>query len=129
MIEDKIKNLQLTKNNSLFNKYNLEEIVKFVNTKLANLPKTYENSSLPQKKTLLSSIIPTGVTWNYPGLSNQEIGLLYRSILNFTSHDIHSSTAGGTRTPDTGLRTSVFYPSELQRQVLYYCFVYSNYPF
>ncbi|MEX0616617.1 MAG: recombinase family protein, partial [Candidatus Woykebacteria bacterium] len=83
IIEEKIKDVLITKDSSLLNKYNLEETVKFVKEKLSDLGKTYLDSSLEQKRVLLGSIFPSGMAWSYPGISNRDIGPLYQSILRF----------------------------------------------
>ena len=84
----------------MLKKYNLKETVKFIKEKLSDLGKTYLDSSLEQKRVLLGSIFPSGVAWNYPGISNRDIGPLYQAIITFTTPGVHFGDPGGTRTRD-----------------------------
>ncbi len=56
--------------------------------KFVHLSLTYNDSELPQKKTLLCSIFPSGVPWCYSGYSNTEISPYYQAILNFQQADV-----------------------------------------
>ena len=84
LIEEKIKDLHAVKDNSQLQKYTLEDTVNFVSEKFSDLGKTYDHASSEEKKALLGSIFPSGMAWNYPGISNRDIGLMYQSILSFT---------------------------------------------
>lgn len=81
IVEDKVKDIQITKNDDLLRKYSLELIIKFIETKLANLIKTYQESSLEQKRTLLCSIYPSGLQYSEKRLLNTGISPVYTSIL------------------------------------------------
>lgn len=109
IIEDKIKDFQVVKNTSLFNKYNLEETTKFIIEKFADLGATYETSSLEEKKAVLGLIYPSGITWNYPGITNREISPFYQSILDFTRGGVHFGEPGGIRTHDQFLKRELLY--------------------
>ena len=63
LIEGQISNVQITKDDALRAKYNLELIVKFMRDKFSNLGKTYQMSSLSQLRVLLCSIFPSGMRW------------------------------------------------------------------
>ena len=52
-VEEKIKAIQIAKDDSLIGKYNLEAITNFVSEKLSDLVKTYDKASLDEKKVLL----------------------------------------------------------------------------
>ena len=97
VIEEKIKDLQVTKDTSLLNKYTLEETVNFITEKFADLGKTYTESSLEEKKALLGSIFPSGIVWYYPGMSNRDISPLYQAIRDFTNGVIHVGEPARTR--------------------------------
>ncbi len=97
-LEDKIKDIQVTKDDALINKYNLEAITKFIKEKFENLAKTYMESNLEQKRVLLCSTMPLGAVWTYPGLSNTKISPYYQAILDLESSRGSFSAESGTRT-------------------------------
>ncbi len=97
-IEEKIKDLQLAKSDGMIEKYNLEAIAAFLNEKFIDLAKTYEESTLDQKKVLLCSINPQGLVWDYKGYSNTPISPFYQSILNLQKKSVSFGAEGGTRT-------------------------------
>ena len=109
IIEERIKDVQVTKNDQILEKYNLEEAVKFVDEKLSSLGFTYKDSSLEQKKVLLGSIYPSGMAWDYPGISNQSISPLYQAILNYCGESIHVGEPRGIRTPNQYLKRVLLY--------------------
>ena len=73
---------------------------KFINTKLSDLGKTYKSSILEQQKVLLGSTFPSGIAWNYLGISNRNIGPVYQSIVTFTNGGVPFGDPGGIRTRD-----------------------------
>lgn len=58
LIEEQIANIQVTKDDALLAKYNLEAIIKFMKEKFNNLGTTYQMSNLSQIRVLLCSIFP-----------------------------------------------------------------------
>ncbi len=68
--------------------YNYEVLFKFIEEKLAHIAKTYEESTLSQKKALLCSIFPSGMRWMYPGISNTEISPWYQVIQGVNKLDV-----------------------------------------
>jgi Recombinase len=56
MLEEKIKSIQFSKNDDLIKKYNLELITKFVETKLTDLPKTFEDSLKKESRVKLKQV-------------------------------------------------------------------------
>jgi site-specific DNA recombinase len=100
IIEEKIKDIQVTKDDNLLGKYNLEGSIKFLEAKFCDLGTTYDNSKLEFKKVLLSSIFPSGMAWNYSGISNSDIGLLYQPILTLCEPSVHVGDPTGIRTLD-----------------------------
>ncbi len=101
IVEDKITAIHTTKDDTLLQRYNLEEVAKFVKAYFSDLGSTYLKSNLIQKKALLSSLIDTKLSWNYPGFSNTEISTVYHSILQFGDSSVSLSAGGGTRTHKT----------------------------
>ncbi len=101
LLETKMKDLLSVQDTTLFTKYSLEQTVTFIEEKLSDLKGTYTDSSLEQKKALLGSIFPTGMAWEYPGISNRNIGPIYQDILHFTHHPV--SFGRGDRTWTCGL--------------------------
>lgn len=83
LIEDQVAAVQVTKDDALLAKYNLESIVKFMKDKFGNLPQTYQMSTLSQIRVLLCSIAPSGLVWGYPGFLNTKISPIYQSIRMF----------------------------------------------
>jgi len=100
LLESKIKDLLVLNNTTLLAKYTLEETAKFITSKLSDLKQTYLDSVLEEKKALLSSIFPSGIAWEYPGISNDNIGAIYQSILAFTGCYGTFGRAAATRTRD-----------------------------
>lgn len=109
ILEEKIKGAQVLKNDPLLEKYNLEEIVKFIESKLTDLGETYKNSSQEQKKILLSSIFPSGITWNFPDISNSGISSLYQSIRAFSDEVIHVGDPTRIRTENQEIKSLLLY--------------------
>lgn len=93
MIEEKIRALQIAKNDNLLSKYNLEAITKFIKNKLGNLTQTYMDSTLEQKRILLCSIYPSGLHWGENAYSNTHISNFYRSILGIQTDSIPFGSA------------------------------------
>lgn len=114
IIEEKIISVRATKDDSLLQKYNLEETVKFMKSFFVDLGNTYLKSSLTQKKALLSSIFNSKLSWSYPGFSNSQISPIYQSIRHF---DEQSITLGATAWNRTRIKRS----SGVRRDQLGYC--------
>ncbi len=108
MLEKKIESIQFTKNDELLDKYDLEPITKFVETKLTDLPKTFGVSikkdpepDLGQIRMLLCSIFPSGMPYGRNGYSNTEISPFYRAILDLQPQNSNLVSFGG----EGGIRT------------------------
>lgn len=95
LIEEQISKVQITKDDALLSKYNLEAIIKFMKGKFSNLGTTYQMSSLSQLRVLISSIMPTGIRWSYPGLCNSQISPIYQSIRMFDTNVISACRGAG----------------------------------
>lgn len=96
LIEEQIAAVQITKDDALLAKYNLEAVVKFMKCKFENIGRTFQMSTLSQTRVLLGSIFPSGMQWSYPGYLNTQISPLYQSIRMFETDDVSSSALGGT---------------------------------
>lgn len=85
LIEEKIGLIQVAKSDDVLDRYNLEDITKFVEEKLGKLGETYDNSELPQIRMLLCSIYPSGMRWGENGYLNTGISPFYSGILEIQS--------------------------------------------
>ena len=88
LIEEQIIAVQISKDDTVLAKYNLESIVTFMKEKFENLGKTYQDSDLSQIRVLLGSIFPSGMAWSYPGYSNTTISPLFQYIHQFDTMSI-----------------------------------------
>lgn len=102
MIEQQITSAQISKDDALLDKYNLESIVSFIKDKFSDLGKTYQESDLGQAKVLLSSIFPSGLSWGFPGYSNQHISPMFTSMCQFETQVIPLGVPSGSRTHNFG---------------------------
>lgn len=96
LIEDQITSVQITKDDALLAKYNLQAIVKFMMDKFTNLGRTYQMSNLQQIRVLLCSIFPDGLQWSYPGYLNTKISPIYQAIRVFENESVSFGARGGT---------------------------------
>src|SRR3989344_8392309 len=99
----------MTKDDTLVKRYNLEELVKFIEQFFADLGKTYLNASLTQKRALLSSIFASKLSWNYPGYSNCQISPIYQAIRDFPNSSAPLGEPAGDRTLDQELKRLLLY--------------------
>ncbi len=83
ILEEKITAIQAAKDEAMIEKYSLEAITKFIETKFTDLAATYQNAPLEQKRVLMCSIFPKGLQWSYPGYSNTQISPFYRCFLDY----------------------------------------------
>ena len=104
LLEEKIAVIQVTKNDDLINKYNLEKIVKFVEKKFVNFSQTYLDADLQEKRILLCSIFPFGLVWNKNQMSNTQINQCYSAIMDIEDVKISLGSLKGNRTPLTTLK-------------------------
>jgi endogenous inhibitor of DNA gyrase (YacG/DUF329 family) len=88
IVQDKIKILQITKNDDMIQKYNLEAITLFVKSKLDNVTRTFEESTLQQKRMLLCSIFPSGLHWNGSTYLNTQISVFYTELLRLNKQGV-----------------------------------------
>lgn len=95
--QEKIIKTQLAKAESvlgqtIFDKYTIDDIDAFMKEKFSDLGKTYKNSNPGERRVLLGSIAPSGLAWQYPGLSNQQFSKEYQAILDVQTSDFAMST-------------------------------------
>ncbi len=88
ILEEKITAIQAAKDEATIEKYNLEAITKFIEAKFTNLAETYKNAPLEQKRVLMCSIFPKGLSWSYPGYSNTQISPFYRCFLDYQCESV-----------------------------------------
>ncbi|MBI3486199.1 recombinase family protein [Candidatus Daviesbacteria bacterium] len=79
-----------------FYKYTMDQTEKFVREKFKDLGETYEKSEPGEKRVLLGSICPTGLVWQYPGLSNQQFSPEYQAFLNVRTNQNALRVAEGS---------------------------------
>ncbi len=99
ILEEKITAIQAAKDETMIEKYNLEAITKFIETKFTNLDETYKNAPLEQKRVLMCSIFPKGLQWSYPGYSNTQISPFYQCCLNIQNGSVAIGAGQETLTP------------------------------
>ncbi len=83
MIEDKMVKVQIVKQDTTIDKYNIDAVTTFIKTLLVDLGETYKRSNLSQIKVLLGSIFPSGLALDGNGILNHQISPIYQSISTF----------------------------------------------
>ena len=96
IIEEKMTVSQIAKEDATIDRYNIDEVIIFIRTLLADLGETYKRASQSQVKVLLGSMFPSGLSWSYNGTLNHELSPVYRQINTFSQIDVSSSAEGGT---------------------------------
>jgi chorismate mutase len=109
MIEEKITKAQIVKDDATINKYNIDAVITFIKTMLADLGEAYKRSNLTQQKMLLSSVFSLNLTWNYNGGLDSTISPLYQYIHAFSKQAAPLGAGEGNRTPDILLGKQMFY--------------------
>lgn len=95
-IEDKILAYQIVSNDELCNKYDIERTVNFIKALFRDLPKAYEVSEYGQKRVLLGSIYPGGLSFDGTKILNPEISSGFRAIQDFSSTTVTLSASERT---------------------------------
>ncbi len=113
ILEQKIAAIQMTKNDDLITKYNIEDLTQFVEAKFKDLAKTYAESNLSEKRMLLCSIFPSGLSWSYPGYLNTQISDFYRFIMRSNNRAIMFGRGCETRTHDLSVPNAARYQAAL----------------
>ena len=100
VLEEKIAAIQAAKDETVIEKYSLEKITKFIETKFTNLDNSFAEADLERKRTLMCSIFPKGLQWSYPGYSNTEISPFYRCFLDLQNGKVQIGAGEETLTLD-----------------------------
>ena len=87
---------QIAKEDATIDSYNIDEVIIFIRTLLADLGETYKKASQSQVKVLLGSMFPSGLSWGYNGTLNHELSPIYTRINTFSQTSVSSSADGGT---------------------------------
>jgi site-specific DNA recombinase len=109
-LEEKITAIQIAKNDSIIEKYDLEAMCNFVKARLSDVDGTYEKSNPGAKKVFLCSIFPEGMLWGYPGISNTKKSPFYKTLFGVKSREDNYGAPRGDRTPDPLFRRQMLYP-------------------
>ena len=80
MIESRLIAATTAVHDHMIPRYQLEEAVNFAVALFSDPARAYQFAEPHQKKALLCSMYPSGLVWNYPGISNTEISPLYTAI-------------------------------------------------
>lgn len=99
ILEEKIAAIQAAKDETVIEKYNLEAITNFIQSKFTNLDKTFGEADLERKRVLMCSIFPKGLHWSYPGYSNTQMSPFYRCFLDVQNGKVAIGAGQGTLTP------------------------------
>lgn len=99
--EEKIIALRTVSDDSMLDKYRLEELIPFIKEFFDDLGNSFRKAPLTIKHLILSSIFEENVAWGYPGISNYKISAVYQRIQQFADTGVSFSTPEGIRTPDS----------------------------
>ncbi len=98
IIEEKLAVANLIKSEITIDKYNIEELVNFTKALLYDLVRAYEVSNLEQKRALIGSIMPSGLTFDTKLNRTYELSPLF-ATMRYIRPIINSGAPGGNRTP------------------------------
>ena len=87
IIKNKIGIAEQLLGGTIFDKYTIDDVDKFMKDKFSNLGKTYSESEPGERRVLLGSIAPSGLAWQYSGLSNQQFSPEYQAILDIQKNN------------------------------------------
>lgn len=116
VIEEKLTAAYESQNNELIDKYDINKIIAFLQDKLSNLAKTYQESSLEQLRFLLSTIFISGFKWSYPGYSYDGFSPVYQAIRDADKPGVKVGCQAWIRTKIDGSRvhrTTVIRPGNV----------------
>ena len=85
LIEEKIIDVRTASDDSLLDKYKLEELIPFMKHFFQDLGKTFQDAPITIKHIIISSIFDQKVAWSYPGISNCKISAVFQRIVRFES--------------------------------------------
>ena len=104
IIDGKIAVAELLLGKTIFDKFTMDDVDRFMREKFKDLGQTYEDSEPGERRVFLGSICPTGLAWRYSDLSNQVFSSEYQAILDVQESDFAISSAYGSRTRLAKLR-------------------------
>lgn len=78
----------------------MDDVDKFMRDKFKDVGQTYLDSEPGQQRVLLGSICPSGLAWQYPGLSNQQFSAEYQVIRYVQTEQNALGVIEGIRTPN-----------------------------
>ncbi len=108
-VEEKMIQAQIAKEDGKIEQYNMNALMSFVKTFLADLGETYKRSNVDQRKVLLVSMFPENLSLCFNGTLNYELSSIYQSIIHFCDRDVALGETGEDRTHDTELKRLLLY--------------------
>ena len=96
-IEDKLLVLNIVKNDSLANKYDIDATVNFIKVLLKDITRAYKVSSPGQAKVLIGSIYDNSLSFDGKDLLNHSLGLGFEAIKNFAPDKVFLCAPSVTR--------------------------------
>lgn len=106
VIEEKLTKLQIAKDDTKLDQYNIEAVTTFIRTMLGDLGETYKRSNIPQLKVLLGLVFPYGIVWNYNDTLDPKISPLLQAIRDFSNPRVPLGAGEENRTPVSTLEKS-----------------------
>lgn len=94
-IESNIAAFEQVLGQNTFHKYTMDDVDKFMRDKFNDVGQTYLDSEPGQQRVLLGSICPSGLAWQYPGLSNQQFSPEYQAVRNVRTEQNASGVTDG----------------------------------
>ena len=92
IIGNQIADAEVILGETILDAYTMEDVEVFMRDKFSHLDNTYRSSDPGERRVLLGSIAPVGLTWCYSGLSNREFSLEYKTILSISESDLAMSS-------------------------------------
>lgn len=89
-IENQITQVLISKDDATMENYNIDKVIAFIKTLLADLGEAYKRSNQSQAKVLLGSMFPEGLAWSYNDTLNHKISPLYQAIRGFKEDTVLS---------------------------------------
>ncbi len=105
VIESKLIAAHASKNDALISQYDIDKISSFVKAKFSDLAKTFgDTKSLIVLRCLFNSIFLSGLSWDYPGISNQGFSPCYQAIRDCDNGTAPFGDPTGIRIPVLRMR-------------------------
>ncbi len=94
---------------TIFDQYTMDDVDRFMRDKFKDLGQTYLDSKPGERRVLLGSICPLGLSWQYSGLSNRQFSPQYQAILDVQNQDFAFGASSGNRTHDLVITNDLLY--------------------